>query len=108
MELEDFDVTLVDTNGVAHGRTHSSVFQKNKRGKAKPGAYQYLLFESPSMDALKYARMEAWPKIKREKVHIHNAPKHIHLNDTFDMSVDLNLGDKKIPFGVMHFRWDCE
>lgn len=108
LELEDFDVTLVDTDGVGHGRTHSSVFQNNKHAKTTPGAFQYLRFESPSMDALKYAAMESWPKRKRTKLHIRGAPRNVDLNDTLDMSVDLDLGEGNVPFGSIHFRWDCE
>lgn len=106
-ELGDFDVMLVNTHGVGCGRTHSSVFESGKHGKLKPGTYKSIVLESPSMDALKYASMQSWPEIKRESS-VLSAQKTLNSNDTIDMSLDVKYGDNDIPFGTIHFKWDCE
>ena len=112
-ELGDFDVMLIDTHGIGQGRTHSSAFQSGAHSKIPPGTYKAICIESPSMDALKYARMEAWPEIKRYRDKLRR-DKTINVNDTIDMSVGINLTgsegctDDPVPLGNIHFRWDCE
>ena len=112
-ELGDFDVMLIDTHGIGQGRTHSSAFQSGAHSKIPPGTYKAICIESPSMDALKYARMGAWPEIKRYRDNLRQN-KTINVNDTIDMSVGINLTgsegstDDPVPLGNIHFRWDCE
>jgi len=109
LELADFDVTMVDENGIGCGRTHSSVFESGKRGKLRPGTYKSICIESPSMDALKYANIGTYADlIKRYKVPIAGQAKTCNVNDTLDMSVNFDIGADKLEIGTIHFRWDCE
>jgi hypothetical protein len=109
VEFGDFDVLLVDTNGIGRGRTNSAVFERGENGKIEPGAYKQIVIESPSMDALKYASIATYVDlIKREKSDIRGAPKHLNVNDTIDMAFEVNLGENNIPLGKIHFKWDCE